>query len=323
MIAVVAQHSLSGLRAGGGGFWLLQAVPVLLILQGMNSAGSFARRESVSRAWFVQQYVPKVFKRLFVPFACAWVISLIIAVSLGRFHPGPSMLVGVLPLPGPGNYFVPIAFVLTLTFPLLWAQFTKRPAAVVLVLWAVDIAFELISPHVGPLGTTDVLYEFNPLRYLAAFATGMLLAQRARNKALLSIILAMTPLSLVFLLADKADSQWLSMLNGGFPRTTSVFAIPYVAALTIAALGLLRPVQLKSFAFLRRVVTEIGQSTFSIFLAQLLWFAAMPSGQLESFPVACISSFVIGVAFSLALRAVIASTSANLAPWSGWRVTGA
>ena len=174
-------------------FYALQAMPVFIVLMGLNLAMSLRRQaqaDSSSHYW-------RRLQRLAVPFAVVFAVSSAIAAyrwfAFGaRPKVGPLTLLGYLPFGGAGNYFILILAVFTLVGPALWAAYRRWPRASMAAMLAADLSIELVygalTPHVAHFS----VYGVNPMRLLAAFAIGLWLADgwgltERRNRWLLGM----------------------------------------------------------------------------------------------------------------------------------------
>jgi peptidoglycan/LPS O-acetylase OafA/YrhL len=276
IVAVVALHSLSptALDQSFAAFHIWQAVPVFLVLLGLNGAQSAQRRGvSYDRAYWVSRG-----QRIVLPVLI--VLALDTAEALAR-HNGSDWglaAIGRLPDTGPGNYFVVVMLQFVLVWPLLWRAWARSPVATLVGLVAAEAAFDIAMRVIEPTGTGAFLARACLLHYLATIGLGMWLATRSRR-----LIYAAAAVAIVYLayfhLANKAllvDQQ--NFLAAGY------------AALLVAVL----PPRLPWW----RPVATVGQASYHVFLVQMLWFAVIaPVGNPRWFPVSLAVSIAVGVAW--------------------------
>jgi hypothetical protein len=295
MIGVIAQHSLANLSAVGASFWIFQAVPVLVVLFGVNMKTSLDRRRQTGLSWYLRSYLPRRMERLLIPFAVVWVVAFALGRWSGTAHVGALALAGALPVPAPGNYFIPMIIALTLAVPLIHAAYRRSPSATVLTMAVLDLGFELVAPRVAVLmGHGQFLYDASPLRYLVAFVAGFVLVDGARSVAARALAAVLVAASLTYLVLELTHGEWFRAFVPGFTRPTNLFAVPYAAALTLLLVRLLPG---GSSNLLLRAAGYAGRASFHVFLVQMVWFAFHPELAAGPFLVALAACFPLGMAF--------------------------
>ena len=249
-------------------FYALQAVPVFIVLMGLNLSMSLRRqaeKHGPSHYW-------RRLKRLAIPFAIVFAVSTAIALwrwnALG-FRPkfGPLTALGYLPFGGAGNYFILfIAFYMAVG-PAMWAAYRRWPRMTVAALVAADLAYELAWGALNVGVARFSVYGVNPIRLLAAFAIGLWLADgwgltERRNRWLL----VWGAVSLVYMIAIQLVPR-----PGIFPYTwqpQNVVGFGYTALLVMAGMRWLPEAERGAWA----VFAELGRASYHVFLAQMLWF---------------------------------------------------
>jgi hypothetical protein len=295
MVGVIAQHSLPNLRAAGGSFWIFQAVPVLVVLFGVNMKGSLDRRRQAGLSWYALSYLPRRMERLLLPLAVVWVIAYGLGRLSGTAHVGGLALAGALPVPAPGNYFVPMIIALTLAVPLIHTCYGHSPVGTVLALAVLDLGFELVAPKIPVLmGHGEFLYDASPFRYLVACVAGFLLADGAASRAARTVGAVLVVASLAYLVLELAQGEWFATFVSGFTRPTNLFAVPYAAALTFL---LMRALPSRSSNTVLRASGYAGRASFHVFLVQMVWFAFRPEHAAGPFLVALAACFPLGMVF--------------------------
>ena len=245
-----------------------QAVPVFILLMGMNLAMSMRRRaEQGARSHYWRRL-----RRLAVPFAIVFAVSSAIAgwrwASVGvRPNLGPSTLLGYLPFGGAGNYFIFIIVAFTVTGPALWAAYRRWPRASVATMLAVDMAVELGYGVLAPSVPHFSAYGGNPVRLLAAYAIGLWLADgwdlRARRNRWL---LAFAAVSLTYMLATQFGHP-LPLFPGSW-QPQNVLGFVYTALLVMLGRRWLPATERGGWV----VLGELGRASYHIYLVQLLYF---------------------------------------------------
>lgn len=163
ILGVLAMHSIDGsyLRAAGAAFWIWQAVPVFMVLLGMNLGMSLSNAGSTTFTdAYTHLYWDSRWRRVVLPFLIAFGLSAVIAL-VGYFaqpgyhvNVGGLTLVGQFPAGGPGNYFFTVLLQFVIVGPALWVVYHKAPIATLCGAFLTDIAFEYwratraSSPHI-------------------------------------------------------------------------------------------------------------------------------------------------------------------------------
>jgi peptidoglycan/LPS O-acetylase OafA/YrhL len=297
MLGVIALHALTSdeLHDAWGPLHFGQAVPIFLVLMALNAAGSLRRRGPGASlgGLLTRDYLAGRARRLLVPFAVVWVAALVLGAIEDDLDFGPTTFVGVLPLTGPGNYFVTIAFEFVLVFPLVYWAFRRAPVATIAACFALDAAFELIAPHVFE-GAYPFAYDAAILRYLGQIALGLWIAEHTgltdrRNRW----VLVLAAGSLAYLVAERESPAAFDWLRQDFGTTTNFLAAPYAAALVLLGLRLL-PERAGSPPV--RALAAIGRASWHIFLVQIVWFALVDARGADSYALHAAGSCAIGYA---------------------------
>ncbi|HEX8067700.1 MAG TPA: acyltransferase [Thermoleophilaceae bacterium] len=308
VLGVIALHGLHGdeLHDAWSALHFGQAVPLFLVLMATNAASSLGRRgDPPLRALWSRSYLAGRVERLVVPFAAVWLASLAIGIVHGGLHFGPLTAVGVVPLSGPGNYFVTIAFEFVLVFPVLLWAFRRAPLLTIAGCFAVDVAFELVAPDVFS-GAYPYGYDAAIVRYFGQIALGLWIWRHPRiSDPANRWILALAVPSVGYLVAYHEDPAAFDWLRRDFGTTTNFMAAFWAAALVLAGLRLLprRAVRPPVVA-----LAEVGRASWHVFLVQMVWFAVVRPRGLDSLPLHALASCAIGYAlFRLMSRPAFAA----------------
>ena len=141
IISVIITHSLPAfmLIRGFTNFYVWEAVPIFIVLMGVNAGMSFKRRGfSAFKISVLKPYFISRFERIVFPFALFSFLLIVAGALLFAFtgknilYIGPTLITGVLPTgSGPGNYFVTLLFQFILVFPLVYWCYRKNPTLTV------------------------------------------------------------------------------------------------------------------------------------------------------------------------------------------------
>jgi peptidoglycan/LPS O-acetylase OafA/YrhL len=315
ILGVIAQHALTRENMDGTGadFWLRQSVPVLFVLMGFNAARASLRRSAPPLAEaYGARYWRGRFHRILLPLLIVSVVAIVAGAASGHLHLRALALVGYLPVPGPGVYWITILLTFTLIWPAWMHLFRLRPGLVVVAAIALDVGFELWAGRVpefrgaGSGGGYPYAYDASILRYFAAIAIGMWLAiddGRAARRRL--VVMALAVPSVAYIALAGTDPASLPYFVHGFTLATNFAAVPWAAAMLLAILHLWPARSVPGTGWLERV----GTASYEVFLVQVVWLGVLQERGLVHFRVAAVASGLLGCA----LHRVLTGTTVGLA----------
>ena len=273
IVAVIVMHSMTtkALEQPWGAFHVWQAVPIFIVLLGMNAAQSARRRAPDGFA--LAEYFRSRARRLM----SVWIVvaaTIVGGLTTRRADFRWFDLTGWLPLNGPGNYFIVIVVEFTLAFPLLWWLWRRSPVGTMVGLFLLELAWHLSFQAAGVLegaGTGDwwFFYTSSLPHWIGGVALGMWLAENPDIGARRNfwILVAAIP-SIAYLAVFSATSSETTIL----PDQQNVIAWPYAALLVMAGIKWLPAYG----GTVVRGVATIGRASLQIFLVQMLWFGQAP-----------------------------------------------
>ncbi len=302
IIGVLIQHAAprDDLRAVYTPLHLGLAVPVFIVLTGMNLAGSILRHgDRPLRRLYSREYASRRLGRLVPPLAVAWLASLALGAALGRLWLTPQLLLLSLPMPGPGGYYIAVLFQAVLLVPLVAWGMARRPVVTIVACFAIDLAFELAATHIDPvrhvLFSGDAFrYDVVGLRYLAAIAVGVWLAGSVRllgrrNLWLLPLGLA----GVAYLLLEHGEAMSVFGFAPTFERRTNLLVAGLAAVYVMLALRLIG-------ARSQRVLEPLavlGRASYHVYLVQIVWFSVFTGVSWAAFAWSVVGCGVVGVLF--------------------------
>lgn len=282
ILAVVTGHTLSRAQLidMGARFWNWQAVPIFVVVMGLNAASSYRRHEGARlRALYSRAYFRSRFDRLYVPFLLLLLVSSALALATGALTAKGlvyGLALGKLPFTGPGNYFVTFLFQFVVIFPLIYWLYGRAPRAVIVGSFALAATFDLAAPHVAELA--QIPHEwwteaFFP-RFLPYMVFGVMLADAMLNGR-------RVPrwwwwggaVSVGYLVAITADPSALHISIGDLGVAGQTFIGAFYPALLVAA-GL-RWLPSRATGVASRTLARLGVASYEIFLVQILWFGLL------------------------------------------------
>ena len=297
IISVVVLHGLGpgGSLASWSGFHISQAVPIFILVMGLNAKRSLDRVAGVTpRELYASGYVGKRVKRLIAPALIAALALLAVARVRGIApYIGPAWLLSKFPVPFPGQFFVGVSAYLALITPLLYAAYRRSPHITTIACILLSLGFELFAGTQGFLWPDRYfIYQSNPLRFIGLFGLGFWLADGTnpllpRNRFIWPFAAASSAFLAAYLLGWR---PWF--VGPEYP--CSILAGGYSLLLTAAALTWL-PASSPNRAL--HALGYLGMASYHIFLVQGIRY-----GQLsEAIPIDQGIWLAIGFALCLAV----------------------
>lgn len=263
-------------------FYLEQAVPVFVIIMGINLFFSLQKNKSLKfRDIYTKLYFKKRAARILIPFSIVFVAALIVGLVMKQTQFSWLMILGKLPFHGPGNYY--LSFVIQFTFlaPLIYILFGKKPVLTLAIGFLVGLIFEISAPHISFLNNGSYLYSSSFFRYMPGVLMGFWLASNSFR--LKKMYMALIPLPLVLYYIFLVD--------------TSSFHIPFFLPdwgsqnlLTVIYPAFLIMIGVKMFAHVKKnniisLISFLGRSSYHIFLVQIIYFGLIRQTSVMNWPV--------------------------------------
>jgi len=253
--------------------WAGLGIVVLFMLMGVvlgiRVAGKHTR---ASLTW--SDYLSETRRRLmrFIPgFAVAWLLTLVLGVVAGTVTFGPATLIGMLPVPGPGNYFIPVLLTWVLITPLVaWgSQRSLNWTAAILILadviWWPTVAWRL--PHMWSWSWVG--------GWGMMLGVGLWLGARGLQRSGRLVVIA----SLVLMVAYLATPVRAWLLLGAVGVDNSLNELVHHAGMSLYAAAFV----IVTAAATRRwpcsaavaICSRVGRATWIIFLINMVWFGVL------------------------------------------------
>lgn len=266
IIGVIILHTISRdiLFNIGAPFHIWQAVPIFLMIAGINGANSYIRSEknTLSDLYNINLMIKRL-KRLIIPFVIIWIIQLSINLynnkQISILNIIESLLLGGA---GPGSYFVPLMIQCVLILPLIYYIGIKSTADKLLIyMFIVSMLFELVCYIIK---IDPYIYRYLFPRYLFAVSLGVWFVLSVKKNYLL--LICGTIASFAYILG--VNYYDFSILNE--PLWTSQHAPSYFWTLFLIIIGIKF---LPSYTnFIWNVISIVGKASYHIFLIQMLYF---------------------------------------------------
>lgn len=265
IVSVIVLHSLTlaQKKSIGDAYYLLQAVPLFIIISGYNFTNSYLHKNiSIREAYKKENLKPKIVRILF-PFLIMYIIQVLIIVFIRKENLTFNQYIIAFMQGGwgPGSYYVPLMLQLILTIPVLYfiAKFNKYNVLILSFLF--NLLFEVIIYNID---LPNSIYKLCLLRYFFALGLGVYYAYSNIRFNLIIIFGAI--ISLIYITMVEylnyipiAHKDWRSQNTLSYLYPFSIFVI------TVQN-------RYKLGYYCDKFIKLIGKSTYHIFLFQKLYF---------------------------------------------------
>jgi len=254
-------------------FHIRQAVPIFILLLGLNMGMSFARQKFELNIGNIKKYLQNRFWRIIFPFLVLFFTTLLIGIATSRIKIygilGKILLgiFGVLPISGPGNYFITILFQFILVFPLIFWLYRKYPKLTVVLCFSIDILFQIFAKNSDIFDNFPYLYSACILRYLSIISIGLWLSTDFKLFSRRNFfILLGSIISIAYLIAVDFYSYIFPYFRNVW-HTVLAFFYPAL----IVCIGI-NHLPKKAENMIIDWFEQIGKTSYHIFLFQIAFF---------------------------------------------------
>ncbi|WP_101442781.1 acyltransferase family protein [Pontibacter ramchanderi] len=278
IIAVLLLHSLTReqLLKGYAVYHIWQAVPVFMVLMGVNLGMSYGSKTLHFNQLYTPHYWQKKALRIIFPLLLIYIIALVAGYVSEQVYQhevytlGWKNLIGVLPVSGKGNYFITLLLQTLIVFPIMGYTFNRWPKITTLVLVLLEVAFQLMAYRISYFEQDRYLYDAALFRYFSAIALGMWLSRlvTAPERKLGWFVLIGGLGSALYLYAHQYQGVELPYIIPEW-QAQLVLTFPY-AALLIYLSMLVFPLQ--SDQPVLQLLASVGKASYHVFLVQVLYF---------------------------------------------------
>ncbi|MBO4608779.1 MAG: acyltransferase [Lachnospiraceae bacterium] len=195
---------------------------------------------------------------------------------------------------GPGAYYFPIMIQFVFVFPIIWRVIKKKGFAGVWIIFAINLAYEVIKQAFGMSGNE---YMYLIFRYLFIIACGSYAAmykpkKSALNRALMIVTVAVG-IAFIWLFVYSGYGPSAKIITGWQRSSllTCLYAAPLFFVLVTKGKMRFRPLEMA------------GKASYNIYLVQMLYYVyfhfAMTEhiGDIKFYPLSIVICVVIGIAF--------------------------
>jgi peptidoglycan/LPS O-acetylase OafA/YrhL len=268
IISVILLHSFQTVYENSifGPFHMLQAVPVFLLLTGLNSVNSFERKNDIRLSYFYSwTQTSKRLKRLLIPFTVVWAFQLYVLNGMAghEFTVKEMLITFVSGGWGPGSYFIPLILQIVFGLPLLYVLAKRSPGIMLASTFIINTVFELYAYY--SLMPNDI-YRFIALRYLFIVGLGVYMALKPRWNRWFEAgaFISFTYIAAIHYYGFQPPVQpnWSSQ---------NIYAYFWPYAVVIFLFAHLNNTAHSLFA---NIMQTIGRASYHIFLSQMVYFWA-------------------------------------------------
>ncbi len=254
-----------------------QAVPLFMVLMGLNAGMSVFNKKPQFSELYTKTYFKKKFERIIIPFLIIFGLSIVLGfiwywiTGQYKIEFRKSNLMGVLPVAGPGNYFITLTFQSILLLPVIKYVFKWRPFVALISLVVLEVAFLLISDDLQLFTRNKYLYSAAFPRYFSAIAFGLVLSKlvfRQARATKITLITSAALISGVYLLEMMYGDLDLPQIKEEW-KTQNVLTFSYAACIILL---LFKALPDYSNNWFLRFLAIMGKSSYHIFLLQIVYF---------------------------------------------------
>ena len=193
------------------------------------------------------------------------------------------LLVGFLPINGPGKYFISIIFQFLLIFPFISLIYREKPKLTLISSFIVAFLFEYTASNVSFLLNDSTIYCLLIIRFLPLIALSLWISDdyqlfAKRNR----LIVILSALSIVYLVIISQFQHTIRLGSINFiPMFASqnLFASFYQILLILIGLKYIPKSKMK----LSELLSLVGKSSYHIFLVQIVYFGLIHAGIISLF----------------------------------------
>lgn len=250
----------------GAPFHIWQAVPVFIILQGLNLANSYKRRGYETLKDFNdKQYHLRRIQRLIFPYLIFFTVQTLFLwldtpdYFLEQNHFQRFITGGR----GPGSYFVPLTIQTQILLPFFYLAGRKSVKGLLFGSFLLGTGLEVMS---ATANINEELYRILILRFIFAIALGVALALWEKNRFRNGIFYGLIGLSVLYITGVMYFDWHFVMEHFWHSQHLPGFFYP------LALIIWLRRAPMSNQNVIFQVLRKIGRASYHIFFVQILYF---------------------------------------------------
>jgi hypothetical protein len=251
-----------------------QVIPLFIIIMSFNLSLAFHRRGySKLKNFYSLTEIKKKFRRYFLPYIIIFFISLILGLifflitNRQILFVNLKLLMGYLPINGPGAYFIPLILQMVLLFPLLYIFYNYDRNLCLSVAFFLAFLCEIVNNFGNnPIWYDDSLIRFFPHIILGIWISNLYLASQLKNKYFI-LFGIFSGFYLIFI--SQFENGVLGIIHFR-PYTASQNLLGCGWSALILIIGLLYLPNIKNI--ITKTLAIIGKASYHIFLIQIVYF---------------------------------------------------
>lgn len=260
-----------------------QTVPLFLIIMSFNLClAGYRRGYSELKDYYSKNEISRKMRRYFVPFFITFCFILFVGavISLSAqkqiLYLNYRLLLGYVPIDGPGNYFISLMIQAVVFFPLLYIFFKFNRILCTISIFGLAFIWEFCNNFgINGIWYSDSIIRFFPHMILGIWIAGLYLENQLKNKYFLFFGL-LSGLYLIFISQFESGILW-GIHFIPYTASQNLFGSGWVALVLI--LGLLYLPKMKNT--MTRPFALLGKATYHIYLLQIVYFGMFPGFGLQ------------------------------------------
>ncbi len=255
------------------GFHLQQAVPLFCLLFGFNYARSRNSDQRVNLSKLLSKtYFLDRFKRILIPFFITFAFSLLLGLIFQKLVLRPTIIIGIFPFTGLGNYFISFILEMIVLSPFLYFIYRKSPIFFLIGMYVVEFIFDIVVRQLPVFSQDMMFYSCCVVGFFSFVALGFWLSDNQKIIARRNLfILILVPVSVLYLILYHGfDLQFPFFVSNALNE--NLFMSFYTGFIFLLLYNLLPK---KVTSRLGHLYQLIGQASYHIFLVQILFFGLM------------------------------------------------
>lgn len=341
IIAVLINHSFYKILPTGSPiliFTIYQAVPIFLIILGINAGMSFKRRKYVHLTqMYSKEYFKNRFERLMPPFIVAFITSIILGLLMkSQLYFGILTLIGYLPSGGPGNYFISIVLQFVFIFPIIYYSYRLSPKWTLILSLLISFFFaslllffipiqKFLPPH-----AYLYLQSACSLKCLFAFTLGIWVSDYLNNNNLNTLIHKKsikigTIASILYMSVVPIFKSLKVLTSVAFEKILPLFVTlaPTLFYPLILCLICLKYLPSESDSKTLNFFGLIGRASYHIFLIQIVYFGSGMALIVENLSPQIsiiLTTYILNVIILIALGLLFFTAESKIKNWLKFKI---
>lgn len=273
IICVIITHSLSSASNTSlpyNLFYIRQCIPIFFILMGVTLAITYTKKQYLTiDSMYTIEYFIKRGRRFLIPFIIIFIVMIVVGYYNGGAYFGIDTLLGHMPIPAPGGYFIALIFEFSLIGPIIYYFYRRHPASTLTMLLLSDFLFELSAQHWG-------LYGSCIIRYFWCIGLGLWISDDLLKIGKINLLnrkywplYILLPIAVWYLIDGLNVAQPIPFLNTAW-GTQNFLSASFALFIVVLLLNL----DLSKFknTILYNRLRYVGKSSYHIYLFQMLFF---------------------------------------------------